>query len=164
MATTIPLDVNEDSTCQIKPGTELAELIAKTNLIIWDEAPMTKRFCFEALDKSLKDIIRDSSNSCKVLRLAKYMRLKTSESSSDETNQPLREFSNWILKVGDGDVGEYNDGYSEIEIPEQNLIIDAHEPIEEIVNALYPSIANDYCDPWYFEDRAILAPTHKVVN
>lgn len=36
-----------------------------TNLIIWDEAPMTNKFCFEALDKSLKDIMSANKNSSK---------------------------------------------------------------------------------------------------
>ncbi|KAK9174941.1 hypothetical protein WN944_026945 [Citrus x changshan-huyou] len=30
----------------------------KTSLIIWDEAPMAHKFCFEALDKTLRDILR----------------------------------------------------------------------------------------------------------
>ncbi|CAL4998052.1 unnamed protein product [Urochloa decumbens] len=54
----IPLKTNNESTCNIKQGTFLAELIKKTSLIIWDEAPMTNRNCFEALDKSLRDILR----------------------------------------------------------------------------------------------------------
>ncbi|KAL8087815.1 hypothetical protein AgCh_037814 [Apium graveolens] len=53
----IPLDVAVESTCEIKHGTQLAELLQKTSLIIWDEAPMTHRYCFEALDKSLRDIL-----------------------------------------------------------------------------------------------------------
>ncbi|XP_073017823.1 uncharacterized protein [Primulina eburnea] len=48
----------EESTCNIKQGSPLAELIVKSKLIIWDEAPMTHKFCFEALDKSMKDIMR----------------------------------------------------------------------------------------------------------
>ncbi|GLU17006.1 hypothetical protein SLE2022_334050 [Rubroshorea leprosula] len=43
----IPIDINEDSTCNISKGTPLAELLSKTKLIIWDEAPMSHRFCFE---------------------------------------------------------------------------------------------------------------------
>jgi len=35
----IPINVDEDSTCNIKKGGQLDELIAKTKLIIWDEAP-----------------------------------------------------------------------------------------------------------------------------
>ena len=61
----IPININENSTCNIKPGTDLAELIKKTDLIIWDEAPMTQKYCFEALDKRLKDILQlsDAANS-----------------------------------------------------------------------------------------------------
>uniref|UniRef100_A0A0D3BP59 ATP-dependent DNA helicase n=1 Tax=Brassica oleracea var. oleracea TaxID=109376 RepID=A0A0D3BP59_BRAOL len=53
----IPLKLEEDKLCNIKPGTMLAELIEETDLIIWDEAPMTHKHAFEALDKSLKDIM-----------------------------------------------------------------------------------------------------------
>lgn len=30
----------------------------KTKLIIWDEAPMMHKYCFEALDRSLKDVMQ----------------------------------------------------------------------------------------------------------
>ena len=53
----IPLKLSEDKLCTIKPGTMLAEPIEKMDLIIWDEAPMTHKHAFEALDKKLKDII-----------------------------------------------------------------------------------------------------------
>jgi hypothetical protein len=36
----------------------VADLLVKTLLILWDEAPMADRNCFEALDKSLRDILR----------------------------------------------------------------------------------------------------------
>uniref|UniRef100_A0A453HZ89 ATP-dependent DNA helicase n=1 Tax=Aegilops tauschii subsp. strangulata TaxID=200361 RepID=A0A453HZ89_AEGTS len=54
----IPLKITNESTCNIKQGTFLAELIKKTSLIIWDEAPMTHKHCSEALDKSLRDMLR----------------------------------------------------------------------------------------------------------
>ena len=47
----------DDSICNIHQGSELAELLKVTKLIIWDEAPMAHKFCFQALDKSLKDIM-----------------------------------------------------------------------------------------------------------
>ncbi|OMO96975.1 DNA helicase PIF1, ATP-dependent [Corchorus olitorius] len=53
----IPLQVDEDSTCEIKKGTHLAKLVQRACLIIWDEAPMSHRNCFEALDKSLCDVL-----------------------------------------------------------------------------------------------------------
>ncbi|XP_028214934.1 uncharacterized protein LOC114396984 [Glycine soja] len=57
----IPVPVFEDSTCNIHQGTQLAELLNQTSLIIWDEAPMAHKFCFEALDHSLRDIIKHNS-------------------------------------------------------------------------------------------------------
>uniref|UniRef100_A0A0R0KHB5 ATP-dependent DNA helicase n=2 Tax=Glycine subgen. Soja TaxID=1462606 RepID=A0A0R0KHB5_SOYBN len=57
----IPVLVFEDSTCNIHQGTQLAELLNQTSLIIWDEAPMAHKFCFEALDHSLRDIIKHNS-------------------------------------------------------------------------------------------------------
>jgi hypothetical protein len=53
-----PIKHNDESTCDIKQGTDLAALLNKTSLIIWDEAYMAHRDCFEALDKSLCDILR----------------------------------------------------------------------------------------------------------
>jgi len=54
--------------CEIKPGTMLAELLLKTDLIIWDEAPMSHRHMFEALDRTLRDILsaKDPSASNKL--------------------------------------------------------------------------------------------------
>ncbi|XP_020082082.1 uncharacterized protein LOC109705725 [Ananas comosus] len=54
----IPVKLDEFSTCEIKKRTQLAKLLAHTSLIIWDEAPMNHRNCFEALDKSLQDILQ----------------------------------------------------------------------------------------------------------
>lgn len=55
----IPLDITPESTCEIKQGSQLVELLKKTALIIWDEAPMANKLCFEALDRTLRDILRN---------------------------------------------------------------------------------------------------------
>jgi len=43
----------------MKRGTKLAKLLIETSLIIWDEALMTNKQCFEAFDRSLKDIMSE---------------------------------------------------------------------------------------------------------
>lgn len=53
----IPLELLDSSTCSIKQNTHLAQLLEKVSLIIWDEAPMMQKYAFEALDKTLKDIL-----------------------------------------------------------------------------------------------------------
>ncbi|XP_023731646.2 uncharacterized protein LOC111879418 [Lactuca sativa] len=54
----LPFELTEDSFCKINPDGELASLIRKTPLIIWDEAPMVHKHAFEALDRTLKDLLR----------------------------------------------------------------------------------------------------------
>ncbi|XP_040248155.1 uncharacterized protein [Aegilops tauschii subsp. strangulata] len=54
----IPLILTEESTCDIKQGSHLADLLKKTSLILRDEAPMANKICFEALDRTLRDILR----------------------------------------------------------------------------------------------------------
>ena len=53
------MDVSQETTCDIKQGSQLAELLNKTSLIIWDEASMVNKLCFEALEKTLRNILRD---------------------------------------------------------------------------------------------------------
>jgi ATP-dependent DNA helicase PIF1 len=55
----IPLNVNERSTCDIGTKEPAAQLIRRAKLIIWDEAPMMHRHCFEAVDRSLNDIMHE---------------------------------------------------------------------------------------------------------
>lgn len=53
----ISIDLSDTSTCGIRPKSQLAELLRQTSLIIWDEAPMDHKHAFEAVDKSLRDIM-----------------------------------------------------------------------------------------------------------
>ncbi|GJR41509.1 ATP-dependent DNA helicase PIF1-like protein [Tanacetum coccineum] len=149
----IPINFDETSTCSICPQSDLGALLKKCKLIIWDEAPMTNKLCFEALDRSLRDVLHriryDTCETpfgnmtmlfggdfrqvlpvipkgsrqdivsaslkqyylwdhCKVLKLTANMRLTVYASPEDVCE--IREFAEWILKVGDGELGEANDG------------------------------------------------------
>ncbi|KAF7827148.1 ATP-dependent DNA helicase PIF1 [Senna tora] len=57
----IPIDISEVSICNIKQGSDLSELLFETKLIIWDEAPMANKYCFEALDRTMRDVLRFSN-------------------------------------------------------------------------------------------------------
>nr|AAQ56555.1 hypothetical protein OSJNBa0070J19.12 [Oryza sativa Japonica Group] len=59
----IPLDIQEHSVCSIKKNTHLAQLIQQTSLVIWDEAPVNHKHCFEALDRTLRDILASNDPS-----------------------------------------------------------------------------------------------------
>ncbi|XP_028121647.1 uncharacterized protein LOC114318877 [Camellia sinensis] len=51
----IPLDVLENSICGFSKQSLQAELFRETKLIIWDEVPMQRRHCVEAVDRTFRD-------------------------------------------------------------------------------------------------------------
>ncbi|XP_061367870.1 uncharacterized protein LOC133310893 [Gastrolobium bilobum] len=197
----IPIKITEDSTCNIRQDSNIAELLAKTNLIIWDEAPMVHRFYFEALDKTLRDVLRFSDSSCvdkpfggkvvvlggdfrqillvvphgsrqdivhvtinssclwshcHLLALTKNMRLS---SRSDIHNlMEIKEFFDWLLKVGDGVLGDDVDGESIITIPDELLIKKSLNPLSDLMDFVYPDILDHILELTFFKERAILTP------
>ena len=55
----VPLNINQDSICNIDVQSNLAQLIRISKIIVWDEAPMGHRqhLELEALDRTLRDIM-----------------------------------------------------------------------------------------------------------
>ncbi|GJV52705.1 septin and tuftelin-interacting protein 1 homolog 1 [Tanacetum coccineum] len=53
----IPINVDETSQCPISAQSDLRALLKRCKLIIWDEAPMAYKLCFESLYHSLRDIL-----------------------------------------------------------------------------------------------------------
>ncbi|GJX10929.1 DNA helicase [Tanacetum coccineum] len=137
----IPLNLNDGSICNIKKNSQLADLLKQSDSIIWDEAPMSDRRCFEALDNCLKDILDNPNTlfggksiilggetlpvkkkaskleivdasitssylwpSFKTYTLHQNMRLTQSQIREDEKTK-IQTFSQWLLKIGDGDIG-----------------------------------------------------------
>ncbi len=54
----IPIDLHDESTCNITQQMKVAELVRKADLIIWDEAPMMHRRAFEVVDRTLCDLMQ----------------------------------------------------------------------------------------------------------
>lgn len=59
----IPLNIDDYLTCEITPKDPLANLICHAKLIIWDKAPMIHKHCFEVVDHTLNDILREKKYS-----------------------------------------------------------------------------------------------------
>jgi len=57
----IPLLTEEESTFNITQGSLRVRLLFQIKLIIWDEVQMMNRLCFEALEKTLMDVMRAES-------------------------------------------------------------------------------------------------------
>ncbi|XP_024046681.1 uncharacterized protein LOC18052859 [Citrus clementina] len=135
----IPLDVTAESTCEIRQGTLLAGLLMKTSLIIWDEAPMAHKFCFETLDKTLRDILRTMYE-----------------------NSSIKPFGGLII-IGDGSL--YDDIDRDlVKLPSDICKKPSENLMKSIVNTIYPSIQHNYSDPAYLKERAILTPKNEMVH
>lgn len=203
----IPLIVNEDSTCNIAHGSPLAELIIRTKLIIWDEAPMMHKHSFEAVDRTLRDLLKLQINGnrgfpfggkvvvlggdfrqilpvipkgsrpmivssainssylwhhCEVMTLHTNMRLLTGQ--SPDSKAEMKKFSDWILAVGDGTVGDIHDADIKLPIPDELLLPNSSDPVASIVNATYPSFLDSLTDLTYYQNRAILTPKNDIVK
>jgi ATP-dependent DNA helicase PIF1 len=90
------------------------------------------------------------------------MRLQQNPMSTN--SQELKDFSEWLLKVGEGKLSEPNDGNVEIDIPDEFLIKGFENSIQAIFESTYPDFFNNYNNPEYLQSRAILASTIEVVD
>ncbi|KAL8606454.1 hypothetical protein ACOMHN_015543 [Nucella lapillus] len=59
----LPLDLSrqESPTCNISKGSRTAKVLQRCKVIIWDEATMSHKRSFEALDHTLKDLRSDNN-------------------------------------------------------------------------------------------------------
>ncbi|XP_015970404.1 uncharacterized protein LOC107493885 [Arachis duranensis] len=161
----------------LKEESPLTRLITKAKLIIWDETPMINKYCYEALDKCLTDILRSKGGivlnvassqirimlicHLEVLKLTKNMRLSLGENNNI---QELRNFAEWLLKIGDGLAGDTTDGESIIHIPSDILIKNSETTLDDLIDFVYPDMLSNLSVENYFKDRAILAPTLDCVS
>ncbi|XP_058733568.1 uncharacterized protein LOC131605199 [Vicia villosa] len=137
---------------------------------------MASKFCFEALDKSLKDIMDHDKVASKTIfggkvvvfggdfrQILPVVPRGTSWDKFKNADE-IHRFSKWILQVRDGKISEPNDGYAEICIPPELLLIDFMNPIEKIFTSTYLNILDNYTNSSFLQSRAILASTIKVVD
>ncbi|KAL8470001.1 hypothetical protein ACS0TY_032752 [Phlomoides rotata] len=96
--------------------------------------------------------------------MTRNMRLQIGNTDQSNNPEEIAEFSNWILKVGDRTLGDSSDGFVEIEIPEENLILEVGNPVAGIFDSNYPFVASNFRSEKYYENRAIHGPTLKDVE
>ncbi|CAN7087726.1 unnamed protein product [Brassica oleracea var. botrytis] len=183
----------------------LAELIEKTDLIIWDEAPMTQKHAFEALDKTLKDIMsiknphaKDQTFGGKTVLLGGDFRQilpvvpqgsradtilasichsylwnffhKFPLKTNMRVNQDEKEFSDWLLKVGEGrpesEKVDADDGYHDqmLNIDPTLLKETKEESLKQVVDAAYGDTNQIEASQSSYTDKAILTPRNDTVD
>ncbi|KAJ6951656.1 hypothetical protein NC653_040948 [Populus alba x Populus x berolinensis] len=166
----IPLEVNESSTCEIKHNTHLSRLLEMTSLIVWDEAPMNNRYCFEALDKSLRDVLKLNNpfGGKSVLLGGDFRQILLVIPGGTKEEIINASFTTSLLwsafaLICDLAVSDDHDA-SFIKIPSELQVQVTDSPIAAIVSAIYPDIEKAHLDPFYFKDRAIVTPKNLTVS
>ena len=93
---------------------------------------------------SRSDIVSSTVNqsylwkSCEVLKLTKNMRLSQCETS--QSRDEIKEFGDWILKLGDGMLVSVNKGSDEALVPSDLLLHGVENPLEKLIEFTYPDL------------------------
>ncbi|GJS23492.1 ATP-dependent DNA helicase PIF1-like protein [Tanacetum coccineum] len=141
----IPLELMKNSTCRIKQNTHLAELMQEVKLFIWDETQMTQRYAFEALNKTLRDILGVQKSRKKESPFWRY---------NGVTGDGF-----WLLVTANcRPKKEAEDEPTWIQIPEEFLFKSWNSPIEKIVSETYPDFTTRQIDDQCLKERVILTP------
>nr|GEW84361.1 hypothetical protein [Tanacetum cinerariifolium] len=123
----LPLDLTDDSICNIKKNTHVEVLLVETRLIICDESPMSDHMCFETLDRTVRDIMDVPD--------------KVFGGMNDNQRQLSSSFATWLLDVGNDKIGmletDNNQSVSWITIPEEYCIPDTEDAMSKLINFIY---------------------------
>ncbi|KAL8092879.1 hypothetical protein AgCh_034938 [Apium graveolens] len=175
----IPLKLDQNSIVGIKHGTYIAELMHQTSLIIWGEAPMQHRHAFEAVDRSLRDIMvgvnlenaRKPFGGITIVFGSDFRQILPviPKGNPPGRNKIISEFRKWQLDVGDGIV-EAVQSHSNVEdtefiVPDNFIVKSSNKnPINTLIDNIYPNFVNNMNSKDYLKARAILTPTNVVVD
>ncbi|CAN6868674.1 unnamed protein product [Brassica oleracea] len=177
----LPLNLSEVTVCEISPGTMLADLITKADLIIWDEAPMAHRHTFETVDRTLRDLLQilpviaqGSREDTVLASLSRSYLWRHAMMFTLTVNMRLqkedKDFADWILQVGNGTaatVDSLSDKHGEgdqIAIPTEFMIPNSGQPERSLTDAAYPDFTSNYHNPQYLREREILTPTNDTAH
>ena len=81
-----------------------------------------------------------------------------------QTVTKIKEFANWILHIGDGDMDLNELRHATIKIPEYILILHVQQLLLQLVEFFYPCNMQNLSSNEFFDDGAILCPTKKCVD
>jgi len=75
-----------------------------------------------------------------------------------------RKFSEWVLSIGNGCIGDDNEVDKTIIVPSDLLIKSACDTLASIVQSTYPDLLESMNDITYFQNRAILTTKNSIVE
>ncbi|XP_075636671.1 uncharacterized protein LOC142608899 [Castanea sativa] len=187
----IPLTPDASSTCSISKQSDLAELIRRATIIIWNEAPMVNRHALESLDRTFKDIMEvNLPFGGKVLILGGDFRqvlpvvpkgTRTKMIDACIVKSPLwkdvkvlhlkqnmrsindEEFAEYIKRIGDGNEPFIMDDLIKLP-PSMAMQWKGQHSIYNLIDQVFPNLQEHANDARYMVDRALLTPINDDVE
>ena len=192
----IPLDLHRSDVplCNIKKGTALCKLIQDCKAIVIDEASMTHKVAFEALDRTLQDLKGNNQpmgGICTLLcgDFRQILPVIQGGMRGNIVNSCLKRSYLWdhvLIKTLKTNMRVYLCGDNEAgQFAQQLLIIgDGRFPIdtlpdtiqlpdnigtfvhteEELIEATYPALLTHYTEMSWLSERCILAPLNETIR
>ncbi|CAN0925187.1 ATP-dependent DNA helicase PIF1 [Linum grandiflorum] len=164
----IPLEVYHFSTCAVRKGKQLAELLRSATAIIWDEAPMIHRLSYEAVDRTLCESSGYKPFGGKIVIFGGDFRqtlpVITDGGRSDTINASLAKSYLWshcqLLHL------TINMRVVNSAINSQPVWgnMDFSKWILSVGDGLYKKLAVSYSSIDFIKNRTIVTPTNKVVS
>ena len=62
----IPLNVTENSTCNVSKHKDIADMLRRSSLIVWDEVTLSHKHAIETVDRLLRDVMSTPNQRCEV--------------------------------------------------------------------------------------------------
>ncbi|GFT40170.1 ATP-dependent DNA helicase PIF1 [Trichonephila clavipes] len=164
----LPLDLarSDSATCNISKGTGQGHVLTTCKLIVWDEATMSHRNAFHALDKTLQDLRGSSAimGGATVVLAGDFRQtlpIVTRGTPADQINACLKNSYLW----------QHVEKFSlttNMRSHIQGLIIVPCGQIvnspDELLSKVYPKIQQNFKDQDWLSHRAILASRNDVVE
>ena len=184
----IPIPINESSVCNISLQSDIAKLIQKTSLIIWDEI-MSHVHQVDCVDCSLWDIMKidkpfggiavifggdphqilpvvHHGNQCKIVQACinsclwdKIQQLKLTINMRLKPDEVG--FANYLLQLGNGTTPVHPEiGEDMVKVPNEYLV----HSTDELIDKVFPQLENGYVDKYFISHQAILTPLNDNVD
>ncbi|GJV29257.1 DNA helicase [Tanacetum coccineum] len=150
----------------------ISKLLADTNLIVWDEAPMNDRRCFESMDKSLRDIL-DASHSLfggKSVLLGGDFRqtLPVKKDINANEHSLVTLFASWLLDIGDGNIGDADEQDPEnnnwISIPFEYCFPSGENGLSSLIDFIYDQNTLQTPSAVTLQQKAIVCPKNETAD
>nr|GEU56665.1 DNA helicase [Tanacetum cinerariifolium] len=177
----LPLDLTDESVCHAKKHSQLGDLLIAMDLIIWDEAPMNDMRCFEALDRTLRDLMRAAKKELiyasiansylwphfKVYMLRENMRLLRSD-LCDEQQKRFEVFAKWLLEDGNGEICDNDqqddEDTSQITVLQEYCIDTGKEGLSKLINFIYDDATLKAPTASTLQEKAIVCPKNDTID